>query len=207
MGRVRSKSSGRWLQEHVTDRHVKQAAADGYRSRAVYKLIELNKKDSLISPDSCVLELGSAPGGWTQYLSECVGSKGRVVASDILPMDALADVEFIQGDFTEQPVADAIEKAVGLSGADLVLSDMAPNISGVAVSDQARAMELAELALDMAVQVLHPGGIFVAKLFQGEGFEHFMKKMRTRFKVVKVRKPKASRPRSREVYVVARNLI
>ncbi|MEE9319050.1 MAG: SAM-dependent methyltransferase [Granulosicoccus sp.] len=207
VGRVRSKSSGRWLQEHVTDRHVKQAAADGYRSRAVYKLIELDQKDSLISPSASVLELGSAPGGWTQYLSKRVGARGRVIASDILPMDTLTGVQFILGDFTEQAVADNIEKAVGLSGADLVLSDMAPNLSGVAVSDQARAMDLAELAFGMAAQVLHSDGIFVTKLFQGEGFDIFMKELRTRFKAVKVRKPKASRPRSREVYVVARNLI
>ncbi len=207
MGRGRSKSSDRWLKEHVTDQHVKQAQADGYRSRAVYKLIELNDKDQLLKPGMSVLELGAAPGGWTQYIAEKVGENGHIVASDILSMGSIAHVTFIQGDFTDNDVAEAIEKALGSSGADLVLSDMAPNISGVASSDQARAMGLVELALDMACQVLNSEGCFVAKVFQGEGFDEYVKQMRLRFKTVKMRKPAASRSRSREVYVVARNLI
>jgi len=208
---LRSKSSDRWLKEHVNDSHVQRANADGYRSRAVYKLIELDEKDQLIKPSSVVLELGAAPGGWTQYLAEKIGPKGRIVASDILPMDTVAgseeSVTFILGDFTEQSVADAIEASVGEKGADLVLSDMAPNLSGVASSDQARAMGLVEMALDTAGRVLHQDGIFVAKVFQGEGFDAFVRELRSQFRLVKIRKPDASRARSREDYVVARNLI
>jgi len=207
VGRGKSKSSDRWLNEHETDPHVKQAAADGYRSRAVYKLIELDQKDSLIRRGATVLELGAAPGGWTQYIAEKVGDAGRVVASDVLAMDSVANVTFVHGDFTENSVADAIGRELGANGADLVLSDMAPNISGIAVSDQARAMGLAELALEMAASVLNKNGGFAVKVFQGEGFDAYIKDVRSRFKTVKLRKPEASRPRSREVYVVARNLI
>jgi len=207
VSRGKSKSSDRWLNEHVTDPHVKQAAADGYRSRAVYKLIELDKKDQLIARGSTVLELGAAPGGWTQYIAEKVGDRGKVVASDILPMDSVPHVTFVQGDFTDNTVADKIESSLGKGGADLVLSDMAPNISGVAASDQARAMGLVELALEMAVTVLNQNGAFAVKLFQGEGFDAYIQDVRARFKTVKLRKPAASRPRSREIYVVARNLI
>ncbi len=207
MGRSKNKSSDRWLKEHETDPHVKQAAADGYRSRAVYKLIELDKKDHLIARGATVLELGAAPGGWTQYIAEKVGDRGKVVASDILWMDSVANVTFLHGDFNDNEVAENIESAIGKHGADLVLSDMAPNISGVASSDQARAMGLAELALDMASTVLNKNGGFAVKLFQGEGFDAYIKDVRSRFQTVKLRKPAASRPRSREVYVVARNLI
>jgi len=207
VSRGKSKSSGRWLDEHATDSYVKQAAADGYRSRAVYKLIELDKKDQLIQRGATVLELGAAPGGWTQYIADKVGDQGKVVASDILAMDSVANVTFVLGDFTDNEVAEAIEKALGKGGADLVLSDMAPNISGVASSDQARAMGLAELTLDMASTVLNKNGGFAVKLFQGEGFDAYIKDVRSRFQIVKLRKPAASRPRSREVYVVARNLI
>jgi len=207
VGRGKNKSSDRWLKEHESDPHVKQAAADGYRSRAVYKLMELDKKDQLINRGATVLELGAAPGGWTQYIAEKVGDHGVVVASDILWMDSVANVTFVHGDFTDNEVAEKIEIAVGKAGADLVLSDMAPNISGVASSDQARAMGLTELALDMASTVLNKNGVFAAKLFQGEGFDAYIKDVRSRFKSVKLRKPAASRPRSREVYVVARNLI
>ena len=207
MGRGKSKSSDRWLNEHVNDPHVKQAAADGYRSRAVYKLIELDQKDGLIQRGNTVLELGAAPGGWTQYIAEQVGDHGKVVASDILAMDSVGNVTFIHGDFTDNEVAEAIENAVGPAGADLVLSDMAPNMSGVSTSDQARAMGLAELALHTACTVLNQNGAFAAKLFQGEGFDAYIKEVRQRFKTVKLRKPSASRPRSREVYVVARNLL
>ena len=207
MGRGGSKSSSRWLQEHASDQYVKQAAVDGYRSRAVYKLIELDEKDKLIRPDAIILELGAAPGGWTQFLSRKAGTQSRIVASDILPMDSLPDVSFIQGDFTEQSTADSIAAAMGNCKADLVLSDMAPNLSGVGVSDQARAMGLVELALESACEFLAADGAFVVKVFQGEGFDPFMQQVRSRFRYVKVRKPAASRPRSREVYVVARNLI
>ena len=207
MGRGGSKSSNRWLQEHASDIYVKQAAADGYRSRAVYKLIELDEKDKLIKPNSNILELGAAPGGWTQYLSRKVGTRARIVASDILPMDSLPDVSFILGDFTEQATADAIAQTMENCKADLVLSDMAPNLSGVGVSDQARAMGLVELALESACEFLAADGAFAVKVFQGEGFDPFMQQIRSHFRHVKVRKPAASRSRSREVYVVARNLI
>ena len=208
---LRSKSSDRWLKEHVNDSHVQRAQADGYRSRAVYKLIELDEKDQLIKPSSIIVELGAAPGGWTQYLASKIGPEGKIIASDILPMDSVAGnadaMIFILGDFTEQSVADAIEAEVGKNGADLVLSDMAPNLSGVASSDQARAMGLVEMALDTASRVLNPEGAFVAKVFQGEGFDSFVRELRSQFQQVKIRKPDASRSRSREVYVVARNLI
>lgn len=207
MGRAGTKSSNRWLQEHASDTYVKQAAIDGYRSRAVYKLIELDQKDQLIKPDSVILELGAAPGGWTQFLSRQAGNKATIIATDILPMDGLPDVAFVLGDFTEQSTADEIDLAMGNLRADLVLSDMAPNLSGVVVSDQARAMGLVELALESATRFLVPEGVFVTKVFQGEGFDPFMKEVRKQFRNVKVRKPAASRARSREVYVVARNLI
>lgn len=207
MGRAGSKSSNRWLQEHASDPYVKQATVDGYRSRAVYKLIELDQKDNLVRPGAVILELGAAPGGWTQYLSRKAGTRSTIIATDILPMDALPDVDFVLGDFTEQSTADAINALMENRRADLVLSDMAPNLSGVGVSDQARAMALVELALDTASDYLSPEGVFVVKVFQGEGSDSYMREVRTRFKSVKVRKPAASRPRSREVYVVARNLI
>ena len=207
MGRAGTKSSNRWLQEHASDTYVKQAAIDGYRSRAVYKLIELDQKDQLIKPESVILELGAAPGGWTQFLSRQAGNKATIIATDILPMDGLPDVAFVLGDFTEQSTADEIDLAMGNLRADLVLSDMAPNLSGVVVSDQARAMGLVELALESATRFLVPEGVFVTKVFQGEGFDPFMKEVRKQFRNVKVRKPAASRARSREVYVVARNLI
>ncbi|MFK7889724.1 MAG: RlmE family RNA methyltransferase [Granulosicoccus sp.] len=202
-----SKSSNRWLQEHADDPFVKRAAAEGYRSRAVYKLMEIDDKDNLLRPSSVILELGSAPGGWTQYLSRLAGDNSLIVASDILKMDGLPGVEFIQGDFTEQKTADAIAKAMRNRQADLVLSDMAPNLSGVAVSDQARAMLLAELALESAVQFSHTESAFCTKVFQGQGFDEFLIQVRKVFRNVKVRKPEASRARSREVYVVARNLL
>lgn len=207
MSRSGSKSSNRWLDEHAADVFVKKAAADGYRSRAVYKLIELDEKDKLIKPGSVILELGAAPGGWTQYLSRKAGDHSTIVASDILAMDALPGVSFVLGDFTEQSTADDIDGVMKNRKADLVLSDMAPNLSGVAVSDQARAMGLVELALESACIYLQSQGIFVAKVFQGEGFDAYLKEVRKCFKNVKIRKPAASRARSREVYVVARNLI
>lgn len=199
---ARSKSSKRWLDEHVNDPWVKKAQVDGYRSRASYKLIELIDKDKLLRPGMLVLDLGSAPGGWSQVVAERLGAGGRVVASDILPMDSIADVEFIQGDFTEQAVFDQIMTALGDTQADVVLSDMAPNLSGIDVADQAASIYLVELALDLARQALRPGGSFVAKVFHGEGYDAFVKDVRTSFGKVVVRKPAASRPRSREVYLV-----
>ncbi|UTA47202.1 23S rRNA (uridine(2552)-2'-O)-methyltransferase RlmE [Simiduia sp. 21SJ11W-1] len=203
---ARSKSSNRWLEEHVNDPYVKRAQVDGYRSRASYKLLEINDKDKLIRPGMLVLDLGSAPGGWSQVAGHLVGLKGRVIASDILPMDALEQVDFIQGDFTEQSVFDEIMAALGGAQADLVISDMAPNISGVAAADQAASMYLVELALDMAQQTLKPKGNFLAKVFHGEGYDEYIKAVREVFDKVVIRKPDASRPRSREVYVVGKGL-
>ena len=201
---ARSKSSNRWLQEHVNDPFVKQAQKDGYRSRASYKLIELNDKDKLIRPGMLIMDLGSAPGGWSQVAGRLVGDKGRVIATDILPMDALEQVDFIQGDFTEQGVFDQILGMLNEQRPDLIISDMAPNISGIDSADQASSMYLLELALDMTRRVLKPKGNFVAKVFQGEGSDDFLKDLRTSFEKVTIRKPAASRPRSREVYVVAK---
>lgn len=201
---ARSKSSSRWLDEHVNDPFVKQAQVDGYRSRASYKLLEINKKDRLIQPNMVVMDLGSAPGGWSQVAVNLVGHKGRVLASDILPMDAIAGVEFVQGDFTEDSVFESIMETLGESRVDVIISDMAPNISGVTVSDQASSMYLVELALDMASQVLKPKGSFVAKVFQGEGYDEYLKAARAVFDKVVVRKPDSSRARSREVYIVGK---
>lgn len=201
---ARSKSSNRWLDEHVNDPFVKKAQVDGYRSRASYKLLEINKKDRLIHPNMVVVDLGSAPGGWSQVAADLVGHKGRVVASDILPMDNIAGVEFVQGDFTEESVFGEIMAVLGGSQVDVVISDMAPNISGVTVADQASSMYLVELALDMASQVLKPKGSFVAKVFQGEGYDEYLKAARVVFDKVVVRKPDSSRARSREVYIVGK---
>ncbi|MBD3639538.1 MAG: 23S rRNA (uridine(2552)-2'-O)-methyltransferase RlmE [Marinobacter sp.] len=201
---ARSKSSQQWLDEHVNDVYVKRAQADGYRSRASYKLLELIEKDKLVRPGMVTMDLGSAPGGWSQVLATRVGAKGRVIASDILPMDAIAGVDFIQGDFTEDEVFDDIMATLDNAPVDLVVSDMAPNISGINVADQAASMYLVELALDMARQVLKPGGCFVAKVFQGVGYDEYLKDVRSSFSKVLIRKPDASRARSREVYVVAK---
>jgi len=203
---TRSKSSQQWLQEHNNDYYVKRAQEDGYRSRASYKLLEINKKDRLFKPSSVVVDLGSAPGGWSQVAAKLVGSKGKVIASDILQMESIAGVDFILGDFTDpdilQNILDLLEKDV----VDLVISDMAPNMSGIKGVDQPKAMYLVELALDLACQILKPGGNFVVKVFHGEGFDQYMLELKKRFKRVVARKPEASRPRSREVYVVAKDL-
>ncbi|OEY65897.1 23S rRNA (uridine(2552)-2'-O)-methyltransferase RlmE [Marinobacter sp. X15-166B] len=201
---ARSKSSNRWLDEHVNDPFVKQAQVDGYRSRASYKLLEINKKDKLIRPNMLVMDLGSAPGGWSQVAADLVGHNGRVIASDILPMAAIAGVEFIQGDFTEDAVFEAIMATLAGARADVVVSDMAPNISGVNAADQAASMYLVELALDMACEVLKPKGSFVAKVFHGEGYDEYVKAVRAVFDKVVVRKPDSSRARSREVYLVGK---
>jgi len=200
----KSKSSRRWLDEHVNDPYVKQAQKDGYRSRASYKLLELNEKDKLIRHGMLVMDLGSAPGGWSQVAAHLVGHDGRVLATDILPMDSLANVDFIQGDFTEEAVFNQILSQLNGKRPDLIISDIAPNISGIDSSDQASSIYLVELALDMVRQVLKPQGNFVTKLFQGEGSDEYLKDLRTSFDKVVIRKPGASRPRSREVYVVAK---
>ncbi len=204
---ARSKSSKGWLKEHFADPYVSRAQAEGYRSRAVYKLIEIDQKDKLVRRGQRLLELGSAPGSWTEYLADKVGDQGRVVASDILPMDALADVTFVQGDFTEESVYDQLIEALGSDKCNGVLSDMAPNLSGVASVDQPRAMYLAELAREIAVDTLEEDGFFLAKVFQGEGYDSFLNETRSLFRKVLVRKPDASRDRSREVYVLARTLV
>jgi 23S rRNA (uridine2552-2'-O)-methyltransferase len=201
---AKSKSSNRWLEEHFNDHYVKQSQIDGYRSRASYKLLELNEKDKLIRRGMSVVDLGSAPGGWSQVAVRLVGDKGQVLASDILPMDGIAGVDFIQGDFTEESVFNQLMECLGGAGADVVISDMAPNMSGMEAVDQPQAMYLVELALDMAQQVLKPKGAFVAKVFHGEGFDPFLKDVRNLFEKVVVRKPAASRARSREVYLVAK---
>lgn len=200
----RSKSSRRWLDEHVNDPYVKRAQKDGLRSRASYKLIELNDKDKLIRPGMLIMDLGSAPGGWSQVAGKLVGEKGRVVATDILPMDPLDNVDFIQGDFTDDAVFQQILAALEGQQPDLIVSDIAPNISGIASADQASSMYLVELTLDMVRQVLKPGGNYAVKVFQGEGFDQFVKDVRTSFEKVMIRKPEASRPRSREVYLVGK---
>ena len=202
----RSKSSHRWLQEHERDHYVQKSRTEGYRSRASYKLVELDKKDKLLRPGMTVVDLGSAPGGWSQVVADKVGSNGRVIASDILPMDTIADVAFIQGDFTDDAVFEEIMAAMNAAQADLVISDMAPNMSGIRAVDQPAAMYLVELALDLAARVLKPGGNFVAKIFQGEGFDELLKEARERFDRVAIRKPDASRSRSREIYLVAKGL-
>lgn len=199
---ARSKSSKQWLDEHFEDEYVKLSRQDGYRSRAVYKLMELQKKHKVIKKGMKVVDLGAAPGGWSQYCAEIVEDSGRVVASDILAIDPLAHVEFVQGDFREEAVLEQILKQLGSTQTDLVISDMAPNLSGVASIDQPKSMYLCELALDMANQILIPNGSFIAKVFQGQGSDAFIHEVRKRFKTVKITKPKASRPRSREVYVL-----
>lgn len=197
-----SGSSKTWLREHWDDPYVQRAQKDGYRSRAAYKLLEINEKDRLIRPGMTVVDLGSAPGSWSQIVEKLVGDHGRIIASDILEMDALPGVTFIQGDFREDEVFAQILVAIGDAPVDLVISDMAPNMSGTS-ADQPRALYLCELALDMAVRVLKPGGEFVVKVFQGEGYDEYRKLVQEHFKVVKSRKPQASRPRSPEVYLVA----
>ena len=203
MGRVRGKS---WMKEHVADTYVKRARAEGMRSRAAYKLDEIAGRDRLLRPGMIVVDLGAAPGSWSQVAAERVAPGGRVIALDLLDMTPLRGVEFLRGDIREQSVVAELERALGARQADLVLSDMAPNLSGIASSDQARAMELAELALHFAVKHLKPQGNFLVKAFQGAGFEAFLKALRGCFTAVAVRKPGASRDRSREVYLVGKGL-
>ncbi|MEA5445824.1 23S rRNA (uridine(2552)-2'-O)-methyltransferase RlmE [Gammaproteobacteria bacterium AB-CW1] len=202
----RKSSSRRWLREHHSDEHVLRARREGWRSRAAFKLEEIDRKDRLLKPGMTVVDLGAAPGGWTQYVARKLDGKARIFALDRLPMDSFTGTRFIQGDFTEQAVLDALLAELGEDrSVDLVLSDMAPNMSGMKGVDQPAAMYLAELALDLAAQVLRPGGDFLVKTFQGEGFDEFLADLRSRFGKVQVRKPKASRDRSPEVYLLARN--
>lgn len=210
---AKSKSSKGWLKEHFDDEYVRRSQQDGYRSRAIYKLIEIDEKDRLIKPGMTVVDLGAAPGGWSEYCVKKLGKKGSIIALDILPMDPINGVTIIEGDFREEAVFDellsvmdaAAEKdgATNNARADLVISDMAPNISGMDSIDMPKAYYLCELALDLARQVLNPGGGLLVKLFQGEGFEAYNKELKTSFSKVVLRKPKASRPRSREIYVLA----
>jgi 23S rRNA (uridine2552-2'-O)-methyltransferase len=200
---ARSKSSGSWLAEHFTDEFVKRARKEGYRSRAIYKLKEIDERDRLLRPGMVVVDLGAAPGAWTQYVKQRVGASGRVIALDLLPIEPLAGIELLQGDFTEESTLAALLDALGGQPVDLVISDMAPNISGIDSADQARAMYLAELALEFAERVLKPGGGFLVKVFQGRGFNELYKAMQQRFTRVATRKPKASRPRSAEQYLLA----
>lgn len=201
---AKSKSSHRWLKEHFSDEYVKRAQRDGYRSRAVYKLDEIQQRDRLIKPGMTVVDLGAAPGGWSQYALPLVGRKGKIMAMDILPMEPLPGVDFLQGDFREDTVLESLMKMLDGREIDLVMSDIAPNISGVEAVDLPRSMYLVELAVDFADQVLKPGGDFLTKVFQGEGFDELVRDLRRRYTKVLIRKPKASRPRSREVYALAR---
>jgi 23S rRNA (uridine2552-2'-O)-methyltransferase len=198
----RSKTSKAWMREHINDPYVQKAKAEGYRSRAAYKLLELDKRDRLLVPGQLLVDLGAAPGSWSQVAVARVGSKGRVVAVDLLPMVPLPGVQFIQGDFREQEVLDALMVALSGRKADLVISDLAPNISGIGVSDQARSMYLCELALEFARQCLKPGGSLLVKVFQGAGFTEFLAGMRKSFLKVGSRKPEASRGRSSEMYLL-----
>ena len=198
-------SSRSWRERQERDPYVLQARKDGWRSRAVYKLEQIDQKERLLKPDMVCVDLGSSPGSWSQYVTEKLKGRARIIAVDLLPMDSLPDVEFVQGDFQDDEIFEQLLQAVGEGGADLVMSDIAPNITGTKAVDQPRSMYLVELALDMARRVLKPRGNFVCKVFQGEGFDEFVLDARNSFERVRVIKPKASRTGSREVYLVARN--
>tara|TARA_B100001123_G_scaffold386652_1_gene461272 strand:+ start:145 stop:771 length:627 start_codon:yes stop_codon:yes gene_type:complete len=198
----RSKSSKRWLKEHLNDEYVKLSQEKGYRSRASYKLLELQDKDKFIKPGMIAVDLGAAPGGWSQVVAAIVGAKGRVLSTDILPMDNIAGVEFVQGDFTKEDVFNLLLTKLKIDRADLLVSDMAPNMSGIKAIDQPRAMLLSELALELARSVLKKEANILVKVFQGEGSEDFYREMKQTFKVVKTRKPRSSRANSREIYLL-----
>jgi 23S rRNA (uridine2552-2'-O)-methyltransferase len=200
----RSKSSARWLAEHASDEFVKRAHREGWRSRAVFKLEEIQRTERLLRPGIRCVDLGAAPGGWSQYAARIVGAGSRIVATDILPMDAISGVDFVQGDFREADIFEQVCAALGTETADLVMSDMAPNMAGIDAVDQPRAMYLAELALEFADRVLAPGGDLLVKVFQGAGFEQMIKDARARYGRVVTKKPKASRTRSPEIYLLAR---
>ena len=198
----RSKSSTRWLKEHFNDPYVHKAQIEGYRSRAVYKLIEIQQRDQLFKKGMVVVDLGAAPGGWSQIIAEWVGQKGLVIATDILPLEPIEQVTFIQGDFREETVIKKLNETLEGKEVDMVVSDMAQNMSGTKEIDQPRIIYLAELALDFAQHILRPKGIFLVKIFQGEGFDDYLRVIKTYFNQVFIRKPKASRGRSSEVYLV-----
>jgi 23S rRNA (uridine2552-2'-O)-methyltransferase len=200
----RTKSSSEWLRRHVNDPYVKQAQLDGYRSRSAYKLIELNEKDRLIKPGMRILDLGSAPGGWSQVAGKLVGRKGRVLATDILPMDPIDNVDFVQGDFNDDAVVAQLLEWLEGGKFDLIISDIAPNLSGIDSADQAGSMYFLELALDTVRKTLKTGATFAAKMFQGAGSDEYVKELRKSFDKVLIRKPAASRAQSREVYIVAK---
>lgn len=200
---MHSKSSRRWLKEHFSDPYVKQAQQEGLRSRAAYKLKEIQERDKLFKPGMTVVDLGAAPGSWSELVVNYVGAKGRVIALDILPMEPIQGVEFIQGDFSDEACLQTLLTTVDPLKIDWVISDLAPNMSGIDSVDQSRSIHLAELALDFALHVLKPGGGFLIKVFQGEGFDAYLRDIRQHFKKVVIRKPKASRGRSREVYILA----
>ena len=202
----KSKSSGRWLKEHFSDVYVKRAKSEGFRARSAYKLIEINERYKIIKPGMTVVDLGAAPGGWSQYVAQLVGSKDRVFALDILPMQSIAGVEFIQGDFTKDEIVKILLDILQGKKVDVVLSDMAPNLSGVKVVDQMRALELAKMAFNFAGLVLKQNGTFLLKTFQGGEFDELLKGLRKQFSDVKVIKPDASRARSSEVFLLARNI-
>lgn len=199
-----AKTSKAWMKEHVNDFFVKQARKDGYRSRAAYKLLEIAERDHILEPGMIVVDLGAAPGSWSQVVSQKIGSKGKVIALDILEMAPLPGVEFIQSDFREEYAVIELRKHLGEHQPHLVISDMSPNISGIVVSDQARSMYLAELALAFSMEQLNYGGNFLVKVFQGRDFDQFLRDMRTGFKSIMIRKPKASRDRSNELYLLGR---
>lgn len=201
----RTQTSKAWMREHVNDPYVLRAKREGYRSRAAYKLMELDERDHLLKPGMTVVDLGATPGGWSQVASKKVGAAGRLIALDVLEMQPLHNVSFIQGDFREDTVLNELVTALAGRPVDLVISDMAPNISGIDLSDQARAMHLAELALEFAVEHLKPNGNFLVKVFQGEGFEDFVVQMRSHFQQVLTRKPPASRGRSSEIYLLGKD--
>ena len=200
----KNKTSRAWVRDHVNDPWVQRAQAEGYRARAAYKLLEIDERDHLLRPGAVVVDLGAAPGSWCQVAVKRCGAKARIFALDLLPMEPVAGVDFIQGDFTEDAVLADLEARLDGAGVDVVLSDMAPNLSGVPTVDQARSVHLCELALDFAVRHLKPGGQFVVKIFQGEGFMAYRKQMEAAFASVQVRKPKASRDRSAEVYLLGK---
>lgn len=199
---ARSKSSKAWLHRHVTDPYVQRAQAEGYRARSAYKLLQLNQRDRFLKPGMRVVDLGAAPGGWSQVAAKAVGPRGQVLALDVLEMAPVPGVRFIQGDFGEHSALQTLVQALDGEAADLVLSDMAPNLSGIAISDQARSVALAELALDFAREHLKPGGTLLVKMFQGEGFQEFVVALRQSFAKVAARKPEASRKDSSEVYLL-----
>ena len=199
---ARSKSSKQWLREHFDDEYVRRSHGGPYRSRASYKLLEMQDKDGLIRPGMTVVDLGAAPGGWSQVAAELVGDEGRIVASDILPMDSIAGVDFVQGDFTDDLVFERLLSVIGEQGADLVISDIAPNMSGIREIDQPRSLGLAELALELAKSILKPEAYFLVKLFNGSDYSGYYRELQSTFDSVKTRKPRASRARSREVYLL-----